>query len=218
MVEVKLGDLFRSDAQTWVNTVNCVGVMGKGIAATFKQRFPEYFEEYERRCERGEVELGRPYLYKAETDPWILSFPTKDHWRSLTRIEDIIDGLAFLEDHYEEWGVESMAIPPLGCGNGQLEWAIVGPTLYEHLERLDIDIELYAPFGTSADMLTTEFLTDGDGGPASEGFDPDWIEPGWIGLVEILRRIEEDPLHSPVGRTMFRNWPTSPRNRGSPRD
>lgn len=203
MIDVKVGDLFESDAQTWVNTVNCVGVMGKGIALTFKQRFPAYFDDYEERCERDEVQLGEPYLYKRESQPWILSFPTKDHWRSLTRLEHIVEGLEYLEDHYEEWGIESLAVPPLGCGNGQLEWAVVGPTLYEHLQRLDIPIELYAPFGTAPEMLTTEFLTSDADAQGNGDFDPDWIEPGWVALVAILNRIQADPFHNPVGRTMF---------------
>lgn len=203
MVDVKIGDLFESDAQTWVNTVNCVGVMGKGIALTFKEKFPEYFEDYAERCERDDVQLGRPYLYKRETPPWILSFPTKDHWRSLARLEHIEEGLKHLASKYQDWGIESLAVPPLGCGNGQLEWAVVGPTLYEHLERLDIPVELYAPFGTSSEMLTAEFLSGGGEIRTDQPLDPDWIEPGWVALVEALRRIEDDPFHNPVGRTMF---------------
>lgn len=203
MIDVKVGDLFESEAQTWVNTVNCVGVMGKGIALTFKQRFPAYFEDYKKRCERDDVHLGRPYLYTREEPPWILSFPTKDHWRSLARLEHIVEGLEYLEANYEEWGIESLAVPPLGCGNGQLEWAVVGPTLYEHLQRLEIPIELFAPFGTPPEMLTNEFLTSDVEARGSDDFDPDWIEPGWVALVETLRRIQEDPFHNPVGRTMF---------------
>ena len=81
MISVLSGNLFESKAQTWVNTVNCVGVMGKGVALGFKERFPEMFADYQRRCERGEVRLGRPYLFKQLVGPWIVNFPTKQHWR-----------------------------------------------------------------------------------------------------------------------------------------
>jgi len=82
MVKVLIGDLFASQAQTLVNTVNCIGVMGKGIALEFKKRFPDMFEDYEQRCRKGEVELGQPYLFKRLFLPWILNFPTKSHWHS----------------------------------------------------------------------------------------------------------------------------------------
>src|SRR5215469_8240715 len=130
MVKVQSGDMFKSKAQTLVNTVNCVGVMGKGIALEFKKRFPDMFEDYVARCRRKEVRLGRPYLFKRLVPPWILNFPTKDDWRSLTKLSDIRLGLEFLEHHYREWGITSLAVPPLGCGLGQLEWRVVGPTLY----------------------------------------------------------------------------------------
>src|SRR6266508_6326123 len=140
--------MFESDAQTLVNTVNCVGVMGKGIALEFKKRFPDMYADYVARCERGQVRLGEPYLYRTPVPPWILNFPTKDHWRSVSRLEDIIQGLDHLLQHYEEWGIKSIAVPPLGCGQGQLEWRVVGPTLYRYLSRMDIPVELYAPHGT----------------------------------------------------------------------
>src|SRR6266516_3463365 len=123
LVKVMSGDLLASKAQTLVNTVNCVGIMGKGIALAFKRRYPEMFKDYVRRCERGEVQLGRPYVYRAD-DHQILNFPTKQHWRAVSRLEDIIAGLEYLEAHYREWGLTSIAVPPLGCGNGQLEWEV----------------------------------------------------------------------------------------------
>ena len=85
-VDIREGDLFKSKAQTIVNTVNCVGVMGKGIALGFRKRFPEMFDDYTRRCQHREVQLGKPYLYKQEGLPWVLNFPTKDHWRSMSRL------------------------------------------------------------------------------------------------------------------------------------
>jgi len=205
MVRVKIGDLFDSQAQTLVNTVNCVGVMGKGVALEFKERFPEMYEDYVHRCDTGLVSLGRPYLYKRTVLPWILNFPTKEHWRSVSRLQDIIEGLQYLEAHYQEWGVESLAVPPLGCGQGQLEWRVVGPTLYRHLKRLDIPVELYAAFGTPHGELEQAFL-DRSSDLMGKVSDSRWncrIEPGWIAIVEILKRIEQQPYHRPVGRISF---------------
>ena len=129
-VKVLIGDIFKSKAQTLVNTVNCVGIMGKGLALEFKKRFPDMFKDYESRCRKSDVQLGKPYLYKLLIPPWILLFPTKDHWRSVTNIKDIKEGLNYLETNYRNWGITSLAVPPLGCGLGQLDWKIVGRTLY----------------------------------------------------------------------------------------
>src|SRR6516164_3551084 len=148
MISIKIGNLFDSEAQTLVNAVNCVGVMGKGIALEFKKRYPEMFQDYERRCAAGEVKLGRPYLYKDHPGHWILNFPTKNHWRSAARLQDIEDGLKYLRQHYREWAIRSLAVPALGCGLGQLKWRIVGPMLYRHLGELDVPVELYAPHDT----------------------------------------------------------------------
>ena len=153
MIKVLIGDLFTSKAQTLVNTVNCIGIMGKGIALEFKKRFPDMFKDYEERCKRKEVKLGKPYLYRRLMLPWILNFPTKGHWRSVTKLADLERGLEYLLAHYKEWGITSLAVPPLGCGEGQLEWRVVGPTLYRYLSRMDIPVELYAPYGTPHEEL-----------------------------------------------------------------
>jgi O-acetyl-ADP-ribose deacetylase (regulator of RNase III)/uncharacterized protein YwgA len=202
MVKVIMGDMFKSKAQTLVNTVNCVGVMGKGVALEFKKRFPHMFEDYVRRCEAKQVRLGRPYLFKRTFTPWILNFPTKDHWRSVSRLQDIIEGLRYLQQHYKEWGITSLAVPPLGCGHGGLEWRVVGPTLYRHLKALDIPVELYAPFGTPHEELQPSFLDRVQEAAASRSV-PCKIGPAWVAVVEILKRIEEEPFHWPVGRTTF---------------
>lgn len=205
MITVQIGNLLESKAQTLVNTVNCVGVMGKGIALEFKKKFPDMFTDYVKRCERNEVKLGEPYLFKTIFYPWILNFPTKDHWKAVSRIEDIIKGLKYLIDHYKEWGITSIAVPPLGCGNGQLEWRIVGPTLYRYLSKLDIPVELYAPYGTPHRELQPDFLSEIENVEAS--FQPmpkpEWIKPGWIAVVDILRRVEQEKYHWPVGHTIF---------------
>jgi uncharacterized protein YwgA/O-acetyl-ADP-ribose deacetylase (regulator of RNase III) len=205
MVKVLIGNLFESKAQTLVNTVNCVGVMGKGVALEFKKHFPEMFEDYEKRCKRHEVKLGRPYLFKRLVPPWILNFPTKDHWRSVASLEAIVEGLRYLIQHYKEWEITSMAVPPLGCGQGQLEWRIVGPTLYRYLSKMDITIELYAPYGTPHEELKLEFLGSETATAQVVPITPEreWIKPGWVALVEILQRLEEQPYHWPVGRTTF---------------
>jgi O-acetyl-ADP-ribose deacetylase (regulator of RNase III)/uncharacterized protein YwgA len=202
MVKVLIGNLFDSDAQTLVNTVNCVGIMGKGIALEFKKRFPEMFQDYVARCERGEVRLGRPYLHRTLLPPWVLNFPTKDHWRSVAKLDDIVRGLEYLLTHYEEWGITSLAVPPLGCGEGQLEWRVVGPTLYRYLDRMEIPVDLYAPYGTAAEQLEPVFL-----GAALRPAEPvsqaERIPAAWVALVAILQRIEEQPYHWPVGRIIF---------------
>jgi O-acetyl-ADP-ribose deacetylase (regulator of RNase III)/uncharacterized protein YwgA len=205
MVKVLIGDMFKSKAQTLVNTVNCVGIMGKGIALEFRKRFPEMHEDYVRRCKAKEVKLGQPYLYRSLLPPWILNFPTKDHWRSVSRLEDIVRGLRYLEQHLEEWGITSLAVPPLGCGHGQLEWRVVGPTLYRHLKRLDIPVELYAPYGTPHEELQATFLEQPpmEEKAAASGDRTSRMKPAWVALVKILEEIEGERYHHPVGRTSF---------------
>jgi O-acetyl-ADP-ribose deacetylase (regulator of RNase III) len=194
------GDLFASKAQTLVNTVNTVGIMGKGLALEFKKRYPAMYNDYLQRCTKHEVRLGRPYLFKQLVGPWILNFPTKDHWRSLSKLDDIIEGLEYLRDHYREWGIISLAVPPLGSGNGGLEWRVVGRTLYRILSRFDIPIEIYAPFDAPPEELTDEFLRD-----EAEFSDVELprMSASWVALVEILDRIEKQPYHWPIGRTTF---------------
>ncbi len=205
MVKVQIGNLFDSNAQTLVNTVNCVGIMGKGIALEFKNRFPDMFADYAARCHRHEVRLGRPYLYKTLMLPWILNFPTKDHWRSVARLESITEGLEYLLQHYKDWGITSLAVPPLGCGEGQLEWQIVGPTLYRYLKRMEIPVVLFAPYGTAREELEPEFLSASGRSTEDRGAKstPQWVQPGWVALVEVLRRLEAQPYRWPVGRTIF---------------
>lgn len=205
--EVRVGDLLQAEAQTLVNTVNCVGVMGKGIALQFKQRFPEMFADYVQRCKEGRVRLGEPYLFRPLLPPWILNFPTKQDWRSVSKLADIIRGLEYLAAHYKAWGIELLAVPPLGCGSGGLEWRVVGPTLYRYLNRLDIPVYLYAPLETPAEQLSEKFLATGQESDVPDVFTTgaagDRLQPGWVALVEILSRIEREPFRWPVGRIMF---------------
>ncbi len=204
MVRILVGDIFKSKMQTLTNTVNCVGVMGKGIALEFKKRFPDMYADYEDRCKRKEVKLGKPYLFNRLIPPWILLFPTKEHWRSVSSLPAIEKGLFHLKANYKKWGITSIAVPPLGCGLGELEWNIVGPTLYKHLKELEIPVELYAPWNTPHMQLTPEFLGEISPAQAAESQNATTrIEPGFISIVEVVYRIENTPYHWPIGRTML---------------
>jgi len=204
MFKALIGDLFTSQAQVIVNTVNCVGVMGKGVAQEFKKRYPAMFKDYASRCEAKRVRIGEPYLYRESAGTLILNFPTKRHWRSPSLIADIEAGLDYLVDHVQEWGIHSIALPPLGCGNGGLSWEEVGPLIYRRLGSLPIDVELYAPYGTPRSQLTSEFLASPsqltlDG----KGRHHEKANPSWTVLMEVLRRLQEQPYANPVGRTIF---------------
>lgn len=205
-IDVVVGDMFASSAQALVNTVNTVGVMGKGVALEFKRRFPDMFEDYQRRCAAGLVRLGEPYIFHRLLPPHILNFPTKQHWRGVSKLRDIVTGLEYLEQHYQDWGITSIAVPPLGCGQGGLEWRVVGPTLYAHLSRLPIPIELYAPFGTPHEQLQPRYLArpgSETGADAERDSAPSRLEPGWIALITALAELESNPHHWPVGKTTF---------------
>jgi O-acetyl-ADP-ribose deacetylase (regulator of RNase III)/uncharacterized protein YwgA len=207
-IKILIGDLLQSGTQTLVNTVNCVGVMGKGIALEFKKKFPDMFADYTRRCELGEVRPGEPYLYRSVLPPQIINFPTKDHWKSVSRIEDIERGLRILAERYREWDVASIAVPPLGCGNGQLEWRDVGPLMYQYLGSMSVPVEIYAPYGTPPAQLTAGFLSRGrEAGvrrvEPRNGTAGGKLNPAWVALVEVVRRIDAQPYRWPVGRTIF---------------
>lgn len=137
------GNLFLSPAQTLVNTVNTVGVMGKGIAKAFKAIYPEMFAAYAAWCQRGELAPGKLHLYRTP-HKWILNFPTKQHWRQPSRLADIEAGLEAFVRGYEAQGITSVAFPQLGCGNGGLDWEReVRPLMERHLADLPIDVYVH---------------------------------------------------------------------------
>lgn len=150
-IQIASGNLLESKAEALVNTVNTVGVMGKGIALQFKRAFPENFREYEAACKRGEVELGRMFVHVTNTidNPrYIVNFPTKQHWRSRSKIADVKAGLSDLKRVIRRLGIRSIAVPPLGCGNGGLSWADVRPLIERSLgDFVDVDVLVYAPAG-----------------------------------------------------------------------
>lgn len=140
------GDIFNSRAQVIVNTVNCKGVMGKGLALAFKQKYPDMFAAYERDCQTGKLQIGRPTLYQKST-PWILNFPTKNHWRFPSKLEYIEKGLIFFTRQYKKAGITSIAFPKLGAQNGQLSWDEVGPLMARYLSQINIDVFIYIAEG-----------------------------------------------------------------------
>lgn len=142
------GNIFESDAEALVNTVNTVGVMGKGVALQFKERFPENFRLYEAACKRNEVQIGKMFVTATNSmiNPrWIINFPTKKHWLHKSSYTYIEAGLDDLVQQIRKLNIRSVAIPPLGAGQGGLNWQKVRALLEKKLSNLDIDIWIYEP-------------------------------------------------------------------------
>lgn len=152
MIELAKGNLLTSNVEALVNTVNTEGVMGKGIALQFKQAFPEMFKEYEDACRSKRVKLGQVHLYDlgglVGGPRWIVNFPTKGHWRSKSRLADIRSGLDDLLATIHRLGIKSIALPPLGCGHGGLDWTDVEPLIREaFVNAPEVQVKLFAPAG-----------------------------------------------------------------------
>lgn len=143
-VKFRDGDIFYSKSQTLINPVNCFGVMGRGIALKFKNKYPDMFQDYVFKCHSGGIQIGQPYLYKSGS-VWILNFPTKYHWRDDSKLSYISDGLLYLKNHYKDWGITSIATPALGCGLGGLDWNEVSFLMKCEFEKFDIPVEIYNP-------------------------------------------------------------------------
>lgn len=151
MIRIETGILLLdTPVEALVNPVNCVGVMGKGLARQFKQSFPPNFRLYEAACRANEVQPGRMFVTGTGRlfghPRWIINFPTKRHWRNPSLVEDIESGLVALVAEIQQRGIQSIAIPPLGCGNGGLDWAVVRPLIEEALAAVpDVEVWLYEP-------------------------------------------------------------------------
>lgn len=154
MIELTQGDLLAADADALVNTVNCEGFMGRGVALQFKKRWPENFRAYEAACRRGEVKPGRMLVFatgRLVPPRFIINFPTKRLWRNKSRIEDIEAGLAALVEEIRARGIRSIALPPLGSGLGGLDWRDVRPRIEKALGALpDVRVLLFEPRGAGA--------------------------------------------------------------------
>ncbi len=154
MIEYKRGDILREDAEALINTVNCVGITGRGIALQFKNVFPENFTAYAVACKNEEVQPGLMFVFETgqRTNPrYIINFPTKRHWRGKSRMGDIEAGLKALVDTVRRYNIRSIAIPPLGSGLGGLNWSEVRPRIEATLLSLtDVRVIIYEPKGTPA--------------------------------------------------------------------
>jgi O-acetyl-ADP-ribose deacetylase (regulator of RNase III) len=156
MIQEVHGNLLAADADALVNTVNTVGVMGKGIALQFKKAFPENYKAYKRACDKGELDLGRMFIWDSgalvsDGPRYIINFPTKRHWRSSSKLEDIRVGLEDLVRQIKDLSITSIAVPPLGCGHGGLRWEDVKPLIESAFEELpDVTVLLFPPEGAPA--------------------------------------------------------------------
>ena len=145
-VKIIKGNIFNTKAQTIVNTINCVGVMSKGIALVFKLRYPEMFDLYKEHCDKGRLSIGKLWLYKNNTSQnpsWVLNFPTKDDWKNPSKIEYVELGLKKFLDTYKEKGITSIAFPLLGTANGGLDEQEVLKLMKMYLSQCDIPVEIY---------------------------------------------------------------------------
>ncbi|MCI3225840.1 macro domain-containing protein [Streptomyces sp. NP-1717] len=152
MITHGTGNLLLADVDALVNTVNTVGVMGKGIALQFKRAYPENFKDYKASCDRKDVAVGRMHVHEVGQvggPRFIVNFPTKRHWREPSRIEDIASGLVALRDEIVERGIKSIAVPPLGCGNGGLSWHEVEPLIRQALGTIPgVEVRVWEPAGS----------------------------------------------------------------------
>lgn len=189
MITEAKGNLLKAPVEALVNTVNTEGVMGKGIALQFKNAYPAMFKDYTVAAKRGEIKLGRMHVWRTEMldgPQYVINFPTKAHWRSKSRIADIENGLDDLVRVIRRFGITSIAVPPLGCGNGGLNWADVEPRIRAAFDALpDVDVQVFPPTGTpaAADMPVNS--------PKPK------MTPGRAALVGIIDRYRRQALSEP---------------------
>ena len=192
MITKTSGDLLAANADALVNTVNCVGVMGKGIALQFKRKYPENYREYEAACNAGGVRLGKMFVVELHsiTGPrFIINFPTKKHWKSRSRLVDIESGLDDLVRVVGDLKIGSIAVPPLGAGNGGLPWPEVEKLIYDKLgEVADVEVQLFTPSDAVRTLVP-------DPVPMT------WGRAALIQLIReyLVRRLAVEPWEEPTG-------------------
>lgn len=180
-IEPGKGNLLVADVDALVNPVNTDGVMGKGLALQFKKAFPENFASYERACKSGELATGRVHVVRRlASPPFIFNFPTKRHWRQASKLEYVRDGLRDLVRHVKELGVQSIAVPPLGCGNGGLDWHDVKPLIVEAFASApSVRVVLFEP----SEALAADQIVDRRAKPA--------MTPARAALLSLMGKYHE---------------------------
>lgn len=157
-IQIINGNIFNTKAQTIVNTVNCVGIMGKGIALVYKLRYPDMYEQYQKLCAQHMISIGKLWIFKGEKNaPWVLNFPTKTHWKLPSEYDYIKAGLQKFVDTYKEKGIQSVAFPLLGAANGGLDGEEVKRIMFEYLSQCDIPVEIYEYDPLASDDLFENF-------------------------------------------------------------
>ena len=175
-------NIFESNAQVLVNTVNTVGVMGKGLAKEFKRIYPDMFNNYQNYCEQGVFTIGKLQIYRT-SNKWVLNFPTKENWRNASKVEYIELGLQKFVEQYQIQGIKSVSFPMLGCGNGGLDWeSIVKPLMYKYLKNLPIDIFIHT---AEIDKFTPEHK--------NQKMIDNWLkhEPYYLSSIEFIANLKQ---------------------------
>lgn len=184
-----IGNIFNTKAQTIVNTVNCVGVMGKGIALVFRLRYPSMYDIYKNYCREKRIGIGKLWIYDQQPDaPWVLNFPTKFHWKYPSKMEYIEKGLQKFVDTYKIKGITSIAFPLLGTHNGGLDKNLVKQVMSQYLSKCDIPIEIYEYDPFAPDDLFENFKSKWSHLPINEIKQSTGIQPQYIRLInEVLQ-------------------------------
>jgi O-acetyl-ADP-ribose deacetylase (regulator of RNase III) len=199
MIEIRpKGDLLKEPVDALVNTVNCVGVMGKGIALQFKLAFPENFKAYKKACDNDKLQIGKVFVTetgKLLQPKYIINFPTKLHWREKSKLEYIEKGMEDLIEKIKALKIKSIALPPLGCGNGGLNWNDVKNIMVQRLEKLnDVEVILFGPSGSpSAKVMKI-------------GTQKPKITPGraaLIGLLKNYKQVGYEITHLEIQKLMY---------------
>jgi O-acetyl-ADP-ribose deacetylase (regulator of RNase III) len=180
MIKLTQGDILKARTDALVNTVNCVGVMGRGVALQFRKAFPDNFQAYKQVCDRKQLHPGQVFVYdlgRLEPPRYVINFPTKRHWKGKSKLADIQAGLEALVREIQDRGIRSVAVPPLGCGLGGLDWRVVRPMIEKAFASLpEVHVEVYEPKGTPE----PEAMVDHTETPG--------MTPGRAALLGLMRR------------------------------
>jgi len=194
MIKYSQTTVFNVSAQTLVNTVNCVGVMGAGIALEFKLRYPEMYQDYVKQCKKGQVQVGHLNFYQGEEQPGIINFPTKKHWKYPSHLNWIESGLRYFLENYQNWCIKSIAFPKLGCDLGGLEWEEVNKIMQKYLSKAE-DLEIIICLDTD---------------PQAQGIEKQMLEilnspQQWKEELTLLADIEREKILEYLPIKRFRN-------------